>query len=47
MDKDRILRLCNEIEDIATEIQEGTMKKQLFYGTNNHKQSSCNRHRDQ
>jgi len=26
MDKEKILRLCNEIKDIATEIQERTMK---------------------
>ncbi len=30
MDKDKILRLCNEIEDIATEIQERTMKDSYF-----------------
>lgn len=30
MDKAKILRLCSEIEDIATEIQERTMKDSYF-----------------
>ena len=30
MDKARILRLCNEIKDIATEIQERTMKDSYY-----------------
>lgn len=30
MDKDKILRLCNEIENIATEIKERTMKDSYF-----------------
>lgn len=30
MDKDKVLRLCNEIEDTATEIQERTMKDSYF-----------------
>ena len=30
MDKTKILRLCNEIEDIAKEIQERTMKDSYF-----------------
>lgn len=30
MDKNRILRLCDEIEEIATEIQERTMKDSYF-----------------
>lgn len=30
MDKAKIMRLCNEIEDIATDIQERTMKNSCF-----------------
>ena len=30
MDKAKITRLCNEIEDLATEIQERTMKDSYF-----------------
>ena len=32
MDKAKILRLCDEIEDIAKEIQERTMKDSYFTG---------------
>lgn len=30
MDKEKILRLCNDIEEIATEIQERTMKDSYY-----------------